>query len=260
MRLFDSLEILSPDELESGLGFAAYARERSEKNVIELVIGFRGTDFSSWHDWRANLRWFTRFLPGEDQYNIVYRHSEQITDMAIKLARKKFPNTQKVELYTTGHSLGGGLAQMLGYADTRYTGAVVFDPFPVTGYRTVIEDSKVNCGLKVLRIYERGEALQIVRSSIRQFYSLTNNVSEVSMDLLHHFGNPIKNHSMSEFHQKLVILGGYPGKILDIPGTVDCACIVRRTEKPSQWESSCHSNLKLNNSEHNQEFYELGSK
>lgn len=239
VRLFDSLDLLSTDELETGLAFVAYARERNVKNVIEIIIGFRGTDFMSGHDWRANLRWFARFFPGEDQYDIVYRHSAQITDLAVQSAREKFPNIKNVELYTTGHSLGGGLAQVLGYSDSRYIGSLVFDPTPVTGYSTVVEDSLVNCGLKVLKIYERGEVLQIVRSFTRQFYGLTDNVSELSMNVLHHHGSPIKNHSMVELHKKLVLLGGNPGRILDIPGTVDCICTRRRPEKPNPWTDSC---------------------
>ncbi|MBK8376042.1 MAG: hypothetical protein IPL18_14805, partial [Sphingomonadales bacterium] len=45
--------------------------ERQEQPKVIAVI-FEGTNFTSVSDWRANLRWFLRFLPSfEDQYTIA---------------------------------------------------------------------------------------------------------------------------------------------------------------------------------------------
>jgi len=63
----------------SGLKFKAFARLNNQNN-IEIIIGFRGTDFSSMADWRANLRSFNWFLPlsGKDQYELLHSKAEKI--------------------------------------------------------------------------------------------------------------------------------------------------------------------------------------
>jgi pimeloyl-ACP methyl ester carboxylesterase len=82
-------------------------------------------------------------------------------------------NTFEASVYSTGHSLGGGLAEQFAYAlpvnangTPRVTKVYAFDPSPVTGFlgvrRLIRDENKI--GLKMDRIYEWGEVLAIARS------------------------------------------------------------------------------------------------
>lgn len=80
---------------------------------------------------------------------------------------------QGATLYSTGHSLGGGLAEEFAYSlpanypgVPRVTKVYAFAPSPVTGFMSVkMTTRKENKkGLKIDRIYERGEVLAILRS------------------------------------------------------------------------------------------------
>ena len=229
VELYDWREVLTDDDKQTGLEFMAFGRASS--GVLgDIIIGFRGTDFTSLSDWRSNLRWFTRFLPlpGKDQYQVVHSRSTELIDLALSRAKEKFPSASGFEVYTTGHSLGGGLATLLAFSDYRVKGAVVFDPSPVTGYSTLVTNSQVNCSARIVRIYERGEALQYVRSVLRHFYSLSANITEISFDLLHARGNPIANHSMADFRGGLEaradVRSGTPVPVRELPGQPDCLC------------------------------------
>jgi hypothetical protein len=230
-QLYDWRSILTEDEGKSGLEFMAFGRADSADRG-EIVIGFRGTDFTSLSDWRSNLRWITRFLPlpGHDQYQIVHAHAQQLVDLALASAKESFPLAAGFDVYSSGHSLGGGLAQLLAYSDSRVKAAVVFDPSPVTGYSTLVSNEQVNCAARVVRIYERGEALQYVRSVLRRFYSLSANIYEVSFDLLHARGNPVANHSMTGFRgglearAKVSTATRMPVTVALLPQQSDCGC------------------------------------
>lgn len=247
--LYDWRAILTEDEKKNGLEFMAYGRAMAGSQG-EIVIGFRGTDFSSPSDWRSNLRWVTRFLPlpGRDQYQVVHSHAQELVDLALARAKEQFPLAKGFDMYSTGHSLGGGLAQLLAYSDARVKGAVVFDPSPVTGYTNLVTHGQVNCSARVVRVYERGEALQYVRSTLRQFYSLSTNITELSFDLIHAHGNPVANHSMPGFR------GGLEARaevsmsksmaVTVLPGTPDCDCYrVRRSGDRSEDAAACHASV-----------------
>ncbi|WP_054690765.1 lipase family protein [Desulfosarcina cetonica] len=76
----------------------------SGSTIQEAVIAFRGTENTGsqfWHDWTTNLANFFGFEP--KQYKIA---AEKIPKV-IEALKSENP---KVEIYATGHSLGGGLA------------------------------------------------------------------------------------------------------------------------------------------------------
>ncbi len=190
-----------------GMIFASYYRERGPAEVPEIAVAFRGTDFKSPADWHANLRWV---LPGRDQYDVlaelvpqVVRESKELAerDLAVR-GRSRLTNvTQGWQIVSTGHSLGGGLAQMFAYKSSEVNGAVAFDPSPVTAFTSCVADHEVNCNVPVWRVYERGEVLSYVRAVTRLFYLLSENITELEFNLMG--GNPILNHSIRRFHDSL---------------------------------------------------------
>lgn len=144
-----------------------------------VAVAFGGTVVNNQNDWAANLRWFLPkwFLAGHpDEYSTVvqefgpafvseFRHQLESTDPTWAFLRQ-------ATIYSTGHSLGGGLAQQFAYAlpqdekVPRVRKVYAFDPSPVTGYYSVDEyDRETNSqSLAIDRIYERGEILALVRS------------------------------------------------------------------------------------------------
>ena len=138
-----------------------------------VAVSFGGTVFNNRNDWLSNLRWF---LPGHtDEYSTIvddlapafrdeYRKRLESDDPAWRFLRS-------ARLYSTGHSLGGGLAQQFAYAwpidaPHRVDKVYAYDPSPVTGYGRVKADLRDTNrqGLDIDRVYERGEVLALLRS------------------------------------------------------------------------------------------------
>lgn len=179
----------------------------------EVVVAFRGTEFWSWRDWQANLRWFLRFIPlYPDQYTLV---SEEVGKEVLEELKKRIAGDEgrykNVKIIGTGHSLGGGLAQHLAYSlppTTLTDGTLLprvsevygFDPSPVTGWYSV--DTKLRMtnsnGLKITRIFEHGEALAYIRLLLRYLNptSASNpSIREIRYNFVESI-NPFASHSM----------------------------------------------------------------
>ncbi|MDB5817336.1 MAG: putative lipoprotein transrane [Rhizobacter sp.] len=144
-----------------------------------VAVAFGGTIVNNQNDWSANFRWFLpkAFLAGHpDEYSAVVQHfgpafvAEYRTRLASGDAQWQF--LRHAAIYSTGHSLGGGLAQQFAYAMPLddivkpVTKVYAFDPSPVTGYYSVDQDVREanSKDLLIDRIYERGEVLALVRS------------------------------------------------------------------------------------------------
>ena len=145
-----------------------------------IAVAFRGTEFFSWSDWMSNFRWFSwllRFLPTyKDQYTVVAQETgKEILENLKKRIETGRDHYKNVRIITTGHSLGGGLAQHLAYSlpEIRASGGTLprvsnvyaFDPSPVTGWYSVRTDLRtLNAqGLEIDRIFEHGEILAYAR-------------------------------------------------------------------------------------------------
>jgi Lipase (class 3) len=187
-----------------------------QRNI--LAVSFGGTVFKSGRDWLSNLRWF---VPGDrnDEYTaLVRRFIPALRDRFLQLqARPEYEQLGSAALVSTGHSLGGGLAQQFAYALVldehlpRVSKVYAFDPSPVTGYYSVddavLEVNRKN--LQIERIYERGEVLASLRSTLSIVYPLSSSapaISEVRYNLTN--GNPVSQHSIAALARGLARAAG----------------------------------------------------
>lgn len=139
-----------------------------------LAVAFGGTVPTSWQDWQANLRWILPKLPGlPDEYTVCVTKFVP----AFIAALDKQSLTKPPVIYSTGHSLGGGLAQQFAYALPNQLAqqglslpkviqVYAFDTSPVTGFQSLEEAIRVQNakGLQTDRVFERGEVLAFLRS------------------------------------------------------------------------------------------------
>jgi hypothetical protein len=219
-----NIPFMDPDETLCGLGWVKWPDFLNTKDDEELkevhlrvevwsseskkavIVAFGGTEFRNVSDWRANLRWFIPIR--HDEYSVlkeIYVH--RFVDN-YKLLAKSVTFLQQASLYSTGHSLGGGLAQAFAYAlppdpqVPRVTKVYAFDPTPVTSFTSI--DKKTRCtnkkGLRIDRIYERREILAILRSITSFFHvppASDPTVRQIRYNLFPTI-NVLHGHSMSE--------------------------------------------------------------
>lgn len=143
---------------KQGLFYETYVYEHD--NVIqEAVIAFRGTENNGsqfWHDWRTNLASTFGFEP--QQYKIA---SENIPKVIIALKSEN----PSVQIYATGHSLGGGLAQQAGYLSKDIKEVFTFNTSPVTNWTSLTLRGAVDNSYPIIhRVYNGGEVLGGIRS------------------------------------------------------------------------------------------------
>jgi hypothetical protein len=185
--------------------------ERHEPPAVAVTFG--GTVFNNDADWRANLRWF---LPGKkhDEYTDVVQTFAPAFCDELKRRSQSMDTVRltKLALYSTGHSLGGGLAQQFAYSVPlncmkRVKQVYAFDPSPVTGFFSVARElrNENKKGLLIDRIYERGEILALLRSLTSLFYkpSTINAAIRGVRYWLFHAWNPIAAHSIDDLAAKL---------------------------------------------------------
>lgn len=145
---------------DSEIGFKVWKNKVSPDNdQVTIVIAFRGTDGGD--DFWSNFRWVTRFNPfAWDQYDMARTLATSIESTVMKKYEGK-----KIRFVTTGHSLGGGLAQQAAYASSAIKMVYAFDSTSVTGFysvdSTIREESKN--GMRIYRINEAGEILAYLR-------------------------------------------------------------------------------------------------
>ena len=184
--------------------------ERDEPPAVAVTFG--GTVFNNNADWWANLRWF--FPWHRDEYTDVVQTFAPAFNLELKRRARSMDTSRlsRLELYSTGHSLGGGLSQQFAYSVPldcvkRVKQVYAFDPSPVTGFFSVAKKLRdVNRkGMLIDRIYERGEVLALLRSLTSLFYKPSAVNAEIRGVRYWVFQtwNPIAAHSIAELAAKI---------------------------------------------------------
>src|SRR5215470_12752944 len=115
-------------KLIGGLEFHIW--RRVDNGCREVAIAFRGTDRNDLGDWQSNFRWLHRLAPRFDQYDQVREN----IGMIVRRIEAAGCSSPSVRFVAVGHSLGGGLAEQVGYAHPKIRYVYAFDPSPVTGF------------------------------------------------------------------------------------------------------------------------------
>lgn len=144
---------------ESGLFYETYIYVDDNEQVLQAVIAFRGTENTRSQflkDWSTNLTAaFGWWEP--KQYEIARERLPKL----IAALKHKYP---AVKIYSVGHSLGGGLAQQLGYQFKEIEEVYTFNTSPVTNWTSLRLANQVKNDYPIIyRVYHGGEILEKVR-------------------------------------------------------------------------------------------------
>jgi hypothetical protein len=189
---------LKPCRADVGLEYETYIRLGPDSKPLEAVISFRGTENKKhqWlSDWAANFSNVDFGVFGNSQFTEAREEGTRL----IKALARVLPKTQsssvckaksehaegeQAPIDLVGHSLGGGLAQHVAYANTacNVRSTVAFDPSPATGWfylhwRHMVE----NKDPIIYRVYLDGEALSYVRYISTKFNFPRDNRKDIRM-------------------------------------------------------------------------------
>jgi pimeloyl-ACP methyl ester carboxylesterase len=190
------------ERVADGLGVQIWVRKGVR--CPEAVIAFRGTVGGNKGDWESNFHWILRAFPIYDQYEQVRDH---VGDFVGRIEGDKCYRAGETEIIAVGHSLGGGLAQLAAYSDSRIRRVYAFDPSMVTGFYSVNppnRDRNVQ-GLGIERVYELGEVLAYGRLIMLHYIPLSPcNPRVVSVRFRVFQGAPIALHSLTDLDNGLL--------------------------------------------------------
>lgn len=211
---------------ELGLCYDVWHNSKLQPDVVAIAI--RGTEFSDIQDWKSNLWWVTRFFWCEANQ---YRRAPSEDEIGRIIKKYSQVGNGKAEIITTGHSLGGGLAQCIFYAfPDKVAQCYAFHPSPVTAFydshgRTDAADARTSYtemlplaafpSHRILRLYEKGEILAFARGTMRMLYPVDEKILEVRFNFSDERDEAngkrrgrtsIEEHGITSFARKLSIV------------------------------------------------------
>lgn len=182
-----------------GLKYEIWKRDFSN-DVSVVAVVFKGT-VSVW-DWYSNARWITKFFPFTFDH---YRQVGTIIPRIIKKIHLEF-GEKNIEIISTGHSLGGGLAQFAAYSSPHIKKVYAYDPSPVTGFYDINRDRRDlnKQDTRIYRIFEHGEALAYLRAFMKTIYPVSLQHPHI-VELRYNFlkGDGFAQHNMADLAEKL---------------------------------------------------------
>jgi hypothetical protein len=150
-------------DTDTGLAYETYIHRRREGDHLitdMAVIAFRGTE-NRWgeitDDWRANLS-------GIGEEPAQYREAQQAVKILVQRLRNTWP---EISIYTTGHSLGGGLAQQAAYVSNEIRSAYVFNSSPITNKERL--PKRTTGQPQIFHVMTWGEGLAYARDILGRF-------------------------------------------------------------------------------------------
>jgi pimeloyl-ACP methyl ester carboxylesterase len=206
-RLEPSLGSPGGCEDEQGLLFHVWVRHTETRD--EVVLSFRGTN--GWNDWwHGNLWPVAQFFTDDHQYGRARAAAGQAITTLTERARAA--GRPPPIFRTTGHSLGGGLAQHVLYSHpAQVLQAVVFDPSHVTGFvslRRELQAEGCRCRAdleaeaRILRVYESYEILSLLRLPHKAMLPPERHVQELRFPFKQSW-NPVAQHGMASLAHHL---------------------------------------------------------
>jgi hypothetical protein len=181
-----------------GFRFDVWINENSK----QIVIAFRGTVFLNLFSLFANLHWISRywfFTRRLSHYDIIKDHFPSL----VTEIKKSYEN-QHYKFYSTGHSLGGGLAIHCSYCIEEIGQVYAYDASPVTGWFEISSELRKKCtkNLVVHTFYESAELLYYLRKFTQLSYLLNTTTNKdpyfIEYRANFHKGiSPIPSHGMA---------------------------------------------------------------
>ena len=207
-RVYIDARLTPKCEDDQGLMFHVWERRQNDRT--EVAISFRGTSGNG--DWIYGNLWpLTHLLQPDNQ---LTRAASRITDIIAHYDSKTAAaREQPAKIISTGHSLGGGLAQHVLYANpNRVEQAIVFDPSSITGFTSLDAERQIaGCSClpslgteaRIIRVYQTYEILTNLRIIHKTFFPPERHVQEVRF----HFDsslNMLTRHGMAPLAQNLL--------------------------------------------------------
>jgi hypothetical protein len=203
---------------KSGLYYETYVYLKQNRDIEFAMICFRGTENHKGQfrkDWGTNIAASIGKVP--KQYVVAFEKMQHL----IPALKKENPN---IKIYSVGHSLGGGLAQSVGYMSKDIDAVFTFNSSPVTNWGWLAQKGLIqNRFPTIFRLTNGGEILWHLRNVATTFSSTRFNRHDIDIQLTEK--HLFEAHSMPFMAGGLVfiLMGCYENMKRGVDGSVNPA-------------------------------------